>query len=115
RWSGQDEVVVGSPIAARTNAQVEALIGFFVNTLVLRMHVDGNRSFRELLARVKETTLGAYAHQELPFEKLVMELRPERKLARQPLFQVTLALQNFPEERLEMPGLTARWIETPRV
>lgn len=106
RWSGQQDIVVGSPIAGRRQPEVEGLIGFFVNILVLRTDLSGGVTFRELLERVNEVTLGAYAHQDLPFESLVKELRPERNLTRQPMFQVVLAMGNFPEERLELPGLT---------
>ncbi|HEV2148332.1 MAG TPA: amino acid adenylation domain-containing protein [Longimicrobiaceae bacterium] len=105
RHSGQDDVVVGSPIAGRTRAEVEPLIGLFMNTLVLRTAVSAGASFRELLSTVREATLGAYAHQELPFERLVEELQPERDLSRNPLFQVVFALQNLPGEHLRLPGL----------
>src|SRR4029077_2039241 len=108
RWSGQPDVVVGSPIAGRTHRQTEGLIGFFVNTLVLRAQLHEDPSFGELLAQVKETALGAYAHQDVPFEKLVAELQPERELSRQPLFQVIFALQNVPRETLDLPGLRLR-------
>jgi amino acid adenylation domain-containing protein len=111
RYSGQQDVVVGSGIAGRTHAQADELIGFFVNMMSLRTDLSGNQSFRQLLEQVKEVTLGAYAHQDLPFEKLVKELRPERNLTRQPIFQVALALQNFPREPLELPGLTWTWID----
>jgi len=106
RWSGQQDIVVGSPIAGRGSRELEALVGFFVNMLVLRTEVSGDLPFRQFLARVREVTLGAYAHQDLPFEVLVKELRPDRNLTRQPLFQVALALQNYPQERLHLPGLT---------
>ena len=106
RYSGQSDVVVGTPVASRNRAETEKLIGFFVNTLVLRSDTSGNPTFRELLARVRETTLGAYAHQEVPFERLVEELRPERDLSRHPIFQVMFILQNTPKEKRQIPGLT---------
>ena len=111
RWSGQTDVVVGSPIAGRTERQTEGLIGCFINTLVMRVDVSDDPSFAELLARVKEAALGAYAHQDIPFEKLVEYLQPQRDLSRQPLFQVMFALQNLPEQNLELPGLRLRSTE----
>ena len=114
RWSGQDDVVVGSPIAGRNQLETEGLIGFFVNTLALRTDLSGDPTFAELLARVREVTLGAYAHQEVPFEKLVEEFRPERDLGHSPLFQVMFALQNTKPVDLALPGLTVSSLETPR-
>ena len=106
RYSGQSDIVVGSPIAGRNRAEIEKLIGFFINTLALRTDLSGNPSFRQLLSRVRETALGAYAHQDLPFEKLVEELQPERDLARNPLFQVMFQLQNAAGPIVEMKDLT---------
>ena len=106
RYTGQEEILIGTPIANRNRSETEGLIGFFVNTLVLRGDLRGNPSFGELLRRVREVALGAYAHQDLPFEKLVEELQPERDMSRSPLFQVMFALQNAPSSALELPDLT---------
>ncbi len=99
RYSGQDEVLIGSPIANRTNSKVEKLIGFFVNTLIFKGDLSGNPEFVDLLAQIRETALGAYAHQDTPFEKLVEELQPERDMSHSPLFQVAFAFQNIPADQ----------------
>ncbi|RKH26001.1 condensation domain-containing protein, partial [Corallococcus sicarius] len=106
RYSAQDDISVGSPIAGRTQEETEGLIGFFVNTLVLRAHLKPHATFRELLAQVRGTTLAAYEHQHLPFEKLVEALQPTRDLSRGPLFQAMFSLQNTPAEALRVPGLS---------
>jgi amino acid adenylation domain-containing protein len=115
RYSGQSEVVVGTPIAGRNRLETEGLIGLFVNTLVLRTSIGRDLSFRDLLARVREVTLGAYAHQDLPFEKLVEELQPEREMSRSPLFQVMFILQNAATTTsapLRLPRLKSSGLES---
>jgi non-ribosomal peptide synthetase component F/NRPS condensation-like uncharacterized protein/acyl carrier protein len=102
RYSGQADIAVGTPIAGRMRKETENLIGFFVNTLVMRTKLGGNPGFREVLRQVKEATLGAYAHQDVPFEKLVDELQPDRSSGRTPLFQVMFALQNAPVSALDL-------------
>ncbi len=106
RYSGQDDISVGTPIAGRNRSEIEPLIGFFVNTLVMRSDLSGNITFRELLKRVSKTALGAFAHQDLPFEKLIDLLNIKRDVSRTPLFQTMFALQNIPKTKIEMPGLT---------
>ncbi|HEX2269341.1 MAG TPA: amino acid adenylation domain-containing protein, partial [Pyrinomonadaceae bacterium] len=108
RLSGEREVVVGTPVAGRVSRELEPLIGFFVNTLVLRTELRDEQSFSEVLKRVREVCLEAYAHQEVPFERVVEELRPERALNHAPLFQVLFALQNEPLPRIDLPNLRMR-------
>ncbi|MFP2895291.1 condensation domain-containing protein [Corallococcus sp. 4LFB] len=108
RYAGQDDVSVGSSIAGRRLGELEGLIGFFANMLVLRTDLGGDPTFRELLQRVRQTTLGAYGHQDVPFEKLVEELKPERNLGHSPLFQVVFAFLNAPPVELSLPGLSMR-------
>ncbi|MBD2435190.1 non-ribosomal peptide synthetase [Nostoc sp. FACHB-110] len=105
RYTGQEDILVGSPIANRDRSEIEGLIGFFVNTLVLRTDLAGNPSFNELLSRVRDVAMAAYSHQNLPFEMLVEALQPERDLSHTPLFQVMFALQNAPASELELTGL----------
>ncbi|HSF42274.1 MAG TPA: amino acid adenylation domain-containing protein [Thermoanaerobaculia bacterium] len=102
RWSGEDDVPVGTYTGNRARSELEGLIGFFINTLVLRTRLDDGPAFRPLLARVREVTLGAFAHQDLPFEGLLEALHPERDLSHTPLFQHLLVLQNFPTEAEQM-------------
>src|SRR3954469_5056198 len=111
RYSGQEHLVVGSPVAGRNRVEIEGLIGLFVNTLVLRGDLSGEPSFAELLGRVRETALAAQAHQDLPFERLVEELAPERSLAHTPLFQAMLVLQNAPVASLEIEDLRLRPVD----
>ncbi|TCP57968.1 amino acid adenylation domain-containing protein [Tumebacillus sp. BK434] len=106
RLSGQEDIIVGTPIAGRSHSETEGMIGFFLNTLALRTDLSGNPSFRELLARVREATVGAFAHQHLPFEKLVEEVQPDRTAGRNPLFDVMINLNNTPQQTLALPGLT---------
>jgi aspartate racemase len=106
-YTGQYDIAVGTFLINRNRVETEGLIGFFINNLVLRTDLAGNPSFRELVARVRTVALAAYAHQDLPFEKLLEELRPERDKSRTPLFQVMLVLQNTPGSALDLPGLTS--------
>jgi amino acid adenylation domain-containing protein len=111
RYTGQTDILVGSPIANRNRAEIESLIGFFVNVLVLRTDLSGELSFQDLLARVKSTALEAYVHQDLPFEKLVEELQPSRDLSYNPLFQVMFVLQNVPKPNLSLSDVSVSYEE----
>ncbi|HEV7784656.1 MAG TPA: condensation domain-containing protein, partial [Thermoanaerobaculia bacterium] len=114
-YSGQERITVGTPIANRTRSETEALIGFFVNTLVLCARVDGSRSFRDLLAEVRDLAIGGYAHQDVPFEKLVDELQPQRDLAHQPLFQVMFVFEGLGQAAAagsSAPGLGAGMVDS---
>jgi amino acid adenylation domain-containing protein len=115
RLSGQEDVVVGTPTAGRTRPELEGLFGMFLNTLVLRTDLSGDPPFTELLARVRRVALDAYAHQELPFEKLLDELKPERDLSRTPLFQVFFNMLNFPAGPLRAEGLTVEPMAAPEI
>ena len=111
RYSAQEDIVVGTPIAGRTRMELEGLAGFFVNTLALRTDLSGNPPFRELLRRVRDAALGAFEHQEVPFEKIVEELHPRRSTAHSPLFQVMFVLQSAPEGRMTLGGHPAAKID----
>jgi amino acid adenylation domain-containing protein len=115
RHTGQDDLWVGAPIAGRTRTEIEGLIGFFVNTLVLRTDLSGNPPFQELLGRVREVALAAYAHQELPFERLVEALQPQRQLSHPPLFQVFFNMLNLQDNRITLPGLAVEALSAPDV
>ncbi|MGC1781774.1 MAG: amino acid adenylation domain-containing protein [Acidobacteriaceae bacterium] len=111
RYSDQDDIVVGSPSANRSRAELHSLVGFFVNNLVLRTDLGGNPSFTELLGRIREVTRRAYEHQDVPFDTLVQALRPQRSLDHSPLFQVMFILQNFPLDDLRLSGLVTTPLE----
>ncbi len=113
-YTGQEDIVVGSPVANRNRSELENLIGFFVNSLVMRTAMGGDPNIRELIARVRDSFLNAYAHQDLPFERLVEELHPDRDLTRNPLFQIMFAVQNAPLPPMRLGGsqLTLMWGET---
>jgi amino acid adenylation domain-containing protein len=111
RYTGENDIVTGSPVAGRNHRVLESMIGFFLNMLVLRIDFSGNPTFRELLGRMRTVCLEAYAHQDLSFEKLVEELQPERDLSHNPLFQVTFAFHNTPRFPLELPSLTTTELE----
>ena len=111
RYSREEDIVVGVPVANRGRPEIDRLIGFFVNTLALRTDLSGDPSFREVLARVRQVCLGAYAHQEVPFERLVEELHPQRDLSRSPVFQVSFIFQNIPLPTFNVGGLTMEPME----
>ncbi|AFY44059.1 non-ribosomal peptide synthetase [Nostoc sp. PCC 7107] len=110
-YTDQEDILIGSPIANRNRAELEGMLGLFVNTLILRNNLSGNPSFREFLYRVREITLDAYAHQDLPFEMLVEKLHPERDLSRNPLYEVMFVLQNTPTNVQEISGITLQTLE----
>lgn len=112
RYTSQEDILVGSPIANRNRSEIEGLIGFFVNTLVLRTNLSGNPTFQQLLKRVRQVTWDAYDRQDLPLEKLVEELQPERDLSYNPLFQVMFVLQNAPNIDLKLSGLTLSFLQS---
>lgn len=114
RYSGQEDIVIGSPISNRNRVALEPLIGFFVNTLVLRTRLEGNPTFIELLQQVRQMALDAYAHQDVPFDQLVETLQPQRHLSHSPLFQVMFVLQNSPVSKLELRDLQVTQIELAR-
>ena len=111
RYTGQEDVCVGAPIANRNRAELEALIGVFINTIVVRTDLAGEPTFRELLHRVKEVTLEAYAHQDVPFEVVVEQLQIERDMSHNPLFQVMFILQNAPVHGTDLPGIRMESID----
>ncbi|MEO6238547.1 MAG: amino acid adenylation domain-containing protein [Vicinamibacterales bacterium] len=113
RYSGQDDVVVGTPLAGRVRSELEGIVGLFANTLPVRTDLSGNPPFRELLARVREVALDVYAHQDVPLDRLVEELKPDRSLSHTPLFQVVFALENTPQP-VQLPGLSMQWMEVDR-
>lgn len=114
-YTGQEDIIIGTPIAGRSRVEIEELIGFFINTLVFRTNLSSNPSFQELLSRIREVALGAYAHQDLPFEKLLEELQPERDLSKTPLFQVFFNMLNFPDIHIKLPGLTIEKLALPEI
>ena len=115
RYSRQDDLVIGTTIAGRNQAEVEGLIGLFLNTLVLRARISDNVTFRDLLASVRNVTIEAYANQNVPFEKLLEELKAERDLSRTPLFQVFFDMLSFPEYKIDLPGLEAEIAAPPEI
>ncbi|MEU3627960.1 hypothetical protein BS329_36155 [Amycolatopsis coloradensis] len=114
RWSGQDDIVVGTPVAGRGSTELDRVVGFFVNTLPLRVDLTGDPSFRQLLVRVREVCLAAYAHQDVPFERISQEADPDHQGPRPPLVRTMLALDNTPGEPLRLPGVTVERLPAPR-
>jgi non-ribosomal peptide synthetase component F len=108
RYSGQEDIVVGTPVANRTHVELEGMVGCFINLLALRTDLTGNPGFRELLRRVREMTLAAYAHQNIPFEQVVEAMQLRHDLSHTPLFQVLFVLQNMPHPTLELTGVSLR-------
>jgi amino acid adenylation domain-containing protein len=105
RWSGQEDMLIGTPVSGRSRTEVEPLIGYFSNSVVLRVNMAGDPSFRELLQRVKEVSLGAYSHQDLPFEKLVVEMQPQRDLSYSPMYQIMFSVGEHKDLGLDLPGM----------
>jgi amino acid adenylation domain-containing protein len=112
KWSNEEDIVIGSPVSGRNNNQLEPLIGLFINTLVLRNKVDPKQSFLFLLNQAREYTLGAFSNQELPFERIVEQLQPERSLSYSPIFQILFTLQNNEQVDLDLPNMSLEWIQT---
>jgi amino acid adenylation domain-containing protein len=113
RYSGQEHIVLGTDIANRTTDETEKMIGFFINLLPLHTDLTGDPTFRELVARVREVALGAYAHQDIPFDKLVQDLQPERSSSHNPIVQALFVMQNIPPQQRELPGLEVTYFPTP--
>lgn len=114
RYSGQDDLLVGTPVANRNQTELQNLIGVFINTLVLRTNLTGDLSFREILRRARKTSLEAFAHQDFPYENLLEVLKPKRDMNRPPLFQVVFNLQNAPMPNLNIPGLETNFLEVDK-
>ncbi|MCP2935779.1 condensation domain-containing protein, partial [Salmonella enterica subsp. enterica serovar Typhimurium] len=114
RWSGQHDIAVGTPVAGRGQPELDHLVGFFTNTLVLRTRVDSSADVRALLEQVRTTALGAFDHAELPFDRLVEALSPQREAGRNPLFQVMFVLQTAPAETLPLAGASTRALPAAR-
>jgi len=113
RYSGQDQIVVGTDLANRTTPETERMIGFFINLMAVRTDLSGNPTFRELLRRVREGLLGSYAHQEVPFLKIVQDIQPERSATHNPIVQVLFVMQNIPRANRELAGLQMEPFEVP--